>query len=149
MHPSFTIPLHKSNIHCVPISPVACIISATSPDNPRVFMPFHLLQYCRHFRNPDAVTAMLKKMKRHKSPLITYQIEYQSTRGFDAARVVISVVLWLLWHKRNYTESQKRSPPFYFIFIYGFNGSRTLLHVLLSKLLNSVTPLPSFGLYTG
>ena len=31
----------------------------------------------------------------------------------------------------------------------GFNGSRTLLHVLLSKLLNSVTPLPSFGLYTG
>ena len=28
-------------------------------------------------------------------------------------------------------------------------GSRTLLHVLLSKLLNSVTPLPSFGLYTG
>jgi len=78
-------------------------------------MPFHLLQYCRHFRNPDAVTAMLKKMKRHKSPLITYQIEYQSTRGFDAARVVISVVLWLLWHKRNYTESQKRSPPFYFL----------------------------------
>ena len=31
----------------------------------------------------------------------------------------------------------------------GFNGSRTLLHVLLSKLLNSVTPLPSFGLHTG
>ena len=31
----------------------------------------------------------------------------------------------------------------------GFNGSRTLLHVLLSKLLNSVAPLPSFGLYTG
>jgi len=26
---------------------------------------------------------------------------------------------------------------------------RTLLHVLLSKLLNSVTPLPSSGLYTG
>jgi len=27
---SFTIPLHKSSIHWVPISPVACIISATS-----------------------------------------------------------------------------------------------------------------------
>ena len=33
MLPSFTIPLHKSNIHWVQISPVACIISATSPDN--------------------------------------------------------------------------------------------------------------------
>jgi len=32
MQPSFTITLHKSNIHWVPISPVACIISATSPD---------------------------------------------------------------------------------------------------------------------
>jgi len=33
MHPFFTTPLHKSNIHWVPVSPVACIISATSPDN--------------------------------------------------------------------------------------------------------------------
>ena len=31
----------------------------------------------------------------------------------------------------------------------GSNRSRTLLHVLLSKLPNSVTPLPSSGLYTG
>ena len=34
MLPSFTIPLDNSNIHWVPISPVACIISVTSPDNP-------------------------------------------------------------------------------------------------------------------
>ena len=33
MLPSFTIPLHKSNIHWVPVSPVACISSVTSPDN--------------------------------------------------------------------------------------------------------------------
>jgi len=31
----------------------------------------------------------------------------------------------------------------------GFNRSRTLLHVLLSKLLNSVIPLLSCSLYTG
>ena len=31
----------------------------------------------------------------------------------------------------------------------GCNRSRTLLHLLLSKLPNSVTPLPSSGLYTG
>ena len=34
MLPSFTILLPKSNIHWIPISPVACIISATIPDNP-------------------------------------------------------------------------------------------------------------------
>jgi len=33
MQPSFTILLHKCDIHWVPISPVACIISATNPDN--------------------------------------------------------------------------------------------------------------------
>ena len=39
------------------------------------------------------------------------------------------------------TCSSVRSP--------GFNRSRTLLHVLLSKLPNSVTLLPSSGFYTG
>jgi len=34
MLPSFTIPVHKPNINWVPVSPVACIISATRPDNP-------------------------------------------------------------------------------------------------------------------
>ena len=34
MHHSFTTPLHKSNNCWVPVSPVAYIISATSPDNP-------------------------------------------------------------------------------------------------------------------
>ena len=37
MNEENTIPLHKSNIHWVPISPVACIISVTSPDNPAVY----------------------------------------------------------------------------------------------------------------
>jgi len=34
MQPSLTIPLHRSSIHWVPISPVVCIISATSPYKP-------------------------------------------------------------------------------------------------------------------
>jgi len=34
MQPTFTIPLHKSNIHCVPVSPVAYMISAITPDKP-------------------------------------------------------------------------------------------------------------------
>ena len=34
------MPLHKSNIHWVPISPVACIICVTSPDNPAALCLF-------------------------------------------------------------------------------------------------------------
>ena len=45
MLPSFTIPLHKSNIHWVPISPVACIISVTSPDNPGTLLLFFITPY--------------------------------------------------------------------------------------------------------
>jgi len=43
MQPTFSIPLHISNIHWVPISPVACIISATSPDKPGLLCVFIFL----------------------------------------------------------------------------------------------------------
>ena len=54
MQPSCTISLHKSSIHRVPISPVDCTISATSPDKPRA-LSFHLFQCCSNFIDPDAI----------------------------------------------------------------------------------------------
>jgi len=42
---SFTIPVHKSKIHWIPIFPVACIISATNPDNPGSICVVAVLQH--------------------------------------------------------------------------------------------------------
>ena len=41
-------------MHWVPISPVACIISPTSPDKPGA-LSFHLFQCCSNFIDPDAI----------------------------------------------------------------------------------------------
>ena len=67
-------------------------------------------------------------------------------RPYLDTKTVSTIATSIVHSKLDYCNSITTSPS---VRSPGFNRSRTLWHVLLSKLLNSVTPLPSSGLYTG
>ena len=82
---SFTIPLHKSNIHWVPISPVACHF-CYQPRQSWGFMPFHLLQCCSHFVHPDTIClTVLRKL----TPLVLQCIKKLPRVQNNAAQIVL------------------------------------------------------------
>ena len=65
MLPSFTIPLHKSNIHWIPISPFLQYHFCYQSRQSWGFRPFHLLQYCSHFGHPDAICWSFLNLSRY------------------------------------------------------------------------------------
>jgi len=103
-----------------------------SDQNPRLH-----IRWISHLFWPDLICLQILLLPYSSASLYTSTLRYEYS--FRHRHFRCSHQVWLLQVKHNLPSL--RSP--------GSNRFRTLLHVLLSKLPNSVTPLPSFGLCTG
>ena len=105
MHPSFIILSHKSSIHWVPTSPVACVISATSPDNPGALCLFIFFS--------TAVASEITVLRRLRSSEIAVLRQLCSIRPSVPATTFQTLIVSLVLSRLDYGNAVLAGFPAY------------------------------------